>query len=319
MPLDPEVAAYLEGQKQQPPRSALDVPGTRETMRRAAALAGTAPPLARIEDMLLAGSLRARQYWPVLGEGLPVVVYFHGGRFFSGDLESHDTVCRLLALAAGCRILAVDYRLAPEHRFPVAAEDASIAVEWALREGVPAGVAGDSAGANLAAGAALGRRGSALRCQLLIYPMIDATCSSPSFMEFGDGFGPGAADMRRGWAEYLAEGTDPRDPLASPLFAENIRGVAPAFILTAEYDTLRDEGEAYGRKLVQSGNIVQTRRYLGTIHGFFPMQGILRVAREAMNDAGAFLRRGLAVQSQLSTTLPEQPDTMASNPFSNSV
>jgi acetyl esterase len=288
-------------------------------MRRAAALAGTAPPLARIEDMLLAGSLRVRQYWPVLGEGLPVVVYFHGGRFFSGDLESHDTVCRLLALAAGCRILAVDYRLAPEHRFPVAAEDARIAVEWALREGVPAGVAGDSAGANLAAGAALGRRGSALRCQLLIYPMIDATCSSPSFMEFGDGFGPGAADMRRGWAEYLAEGTDPRDPLASPLFAENIRGVAPAFILTVEYDTLRDEGEAYGRKLVQSGNIVQTRRYLGTIHGFFPMQGILRVAREAMNDAGAFLRRGLAGQSQLSTTLPEQPDTMASNPFSNSV
>jgi acetyl esterase len=259
-------------------------------MRRAAVLAGTAPPLARVEDMTLEGSLRARQYWPALAEGLPVVVYFHGGRFFSGDLESHDTVCRMLALSSGCRILAVDYRLGPEHRFPAAAEDARVAVEWALRVGVAAGVAGDSAGANLAAGVALAHRGSALRCQLLIYPMIGATCGSPSFMEYGDGFGPGAADMRQGWSEYLPEGADPRDPLASPLFAENTRGVAPAFILTAEYDTLRDEGEAYAQKLVWSGNLVQTRRYLGTIHGFFTMQGILGVAREAMNDAGAFLR-----------------------------
>jgi len=171
MPLDPEVAAYLESRKLSPPRSALDVAGTRRMMRRAAALAGPAPPLARIEDMLLPGSLPARQYWPVLLDGLPIVVNFHGGRFFSGDLESHDALCRLLALSAGCRILAVDYRLAPERRFPAAAEDARIAVEWALREGVAAGVAGDSAGANLAAGAALAHRGPALRCQLLIYPM----------------------------------------------------------------------------------------------------------------------------------------------------
>jgi acetyl esterase len=294
MPLDPEVAAYLERQKDRPPRSALDVAGTREMMRRAAALAGTAPPLARIEDMLLPGSLRARQYWPALADGLPVVVYFHGGRFFSGDLESHDTVCRMLALAAGCRILAVDYRLAPEHRFPAAVEDARIAVEWALRQGAAAGVAGDSAGANLAAGAALAHRGPALRCQLLVYPMIDASCGSPSFVDFGEGFGPGAADMRRGWSEYLPAGADPRDPLASPLYAEDVRGAAPAFVLTAGYDTLRDEGEAYARKLIQSGNRVQTRRYPGTIHGFFTMQGILQVAREAMRDAGAFLRLNLA-------------------------
>ena len=290
MPLDPEVAAHLERQKRQPPRSSLDVAGTREMMRQAAALAGTAPPLARIEDVVMPGSLRARQYWPVTRTGLPVVVYFHGGRFFSGDLESHDTVCRMLALSAGCRVLAVDYRLAPEHRFPAAAEDARRAVEWAMREGVPVGVAGDSAGANLAAGVALEHRGSALRCQLLIYPMLDPICSSASFVEFGEGYGPGAADMKRGWSEYLAEGTGSRDPRASPLSAEDVRGVAPAFVLTAEYDTLRDEGEAYARKLVQSGNIVLVRRYLGTIHGFFMMQGILRVARQALNDAAAFLQ-----------------------------
>jgi acetyl esterase len=297
MPLDPEVAAHLERQKGLPPRSALDVAGTREMMRRAAALAGTAPPLARVEDLLLAESLRARQYWPVVKAGLPVVIYFHGGRFFSGDLESHDTVCRLLALAAGCRLLAVDYRLAPEHRFPAAVEDARTAVEWALSEGVPFGVAGDSSGANLAAGAALEHRGSALRCQLLVYPMLDPACGSPSFAEFGEGYGPGAADMRRGWSEYLPEGTAARDPRASPLLAEDVRGAAPASVLTAEYDTLRDEGEAYARKLVESGNVVQVRRYLGTIHGFFTMPGILRVAREAVGDAGAFLRQGLAASA----------------------
>jgi acetyl esterase len=294
MPLDPEVAAHLERQKLQPPRSNLDVAGTREMMRRAASLAGSAPPLVRIEDVVLPGNLRARQYWPVLTAGLPVIVYFHGGRFISGDLESHDTVCRMLALSAGCRVLAVDYRLAPEHRYPAAAEDARTAVESAMQDGVPVGVAGDSAGANLAAGVALEHRGPALRCQLLIYPMLDPACGSHSFAEFGEGYGPGAADMRRGWSEYLPEGTGSSDPLACPLTAERVCGAAPAFVLTAEYDTLRDEGEAYARKLVESGNLVQLRRYLGTIHGFFTMQGILQVAREALNEAGAFLRQHLA-------------------------
>ena len=292
MPIDPEVAAYLERQKDQPPRSALDVAGTREVLRRAAALAGPPPPVARIEDMLLPGALPARQYWPALDDGLPLVVYFHGGRFFSGDLESHDAVCRMLALGSGCRILAVDYRLAPEHRFPAAVEDARVAVQWALGQGVAVGVAGDSAGANLAAGAALAN--PELRCQLLIYPMIDAACGSASYAEFAEGFGPGAADMRRGWREYLPAGTDPRNPLASPLYAENLRGAPPAFVLTAECDTLRDEGEAYARKLAEAGNRVEARRYPGAVHGFFTMPGILQAARDAMNDAAAFLRRTLA-------------------------
>jgi acetyl esterase len=290
MPLDPEVAALLEGQRNLPPRSSLDTAATRDMLRRAAALAGPPPPLPRIEDLVLAGALRARLYWPDLARDLPLVVYFHGGRFFSGDLDSHDTLCRKLALAAGCRILAVDYRLAPEHPFPAAVQDAHAAVEWALGQGVPFAVAGDSAGANLAAGAALTHRVPLLRGQLLVYPMIDATAGSPSYAEYAEGYGPGASDMKRGWAEYLPRGTDPCDPLASPLFAGDLVGVAPAFVLTAEYDTLRDEGEAYARKLIQSGNVVQTRRYPGTIHGFFAMPGILRVAREALADAAAFLK-----------------------------
>jgi acetyl esterase len=285
MPLDPEIAAYLETQKHHPPRSTLDIAATRERLRQAAALAGPPPALARVENLVVAGYLRARQYWPA-GAGLPLVVYFHGGRFISGDLDSHDTICRVLALAAGCRVLAVDYRLAPEHRFPAAAEDAALAVDWALGQSTPIAVAGDSAGANLAAGAALAHRGPVLRCQLLIYPMIDATCSLPSYTEFAEGFGPGGADMKRGWREYLPEGADPRDPRASPFFARDVDGTPPAMVLTAEYDPLRDEGEAYARRLG-----VTARRYPGTIHGFFTMPGILQVARDAMHDAATFLKR----------------------------
>ena len=258
-------------------------------LRKAAALAGEPPELPQVEDLLIAGRLPVRQYWPKPAAELPLVVFFHGGRFFSGGIDSHDTVCRLLALASGCRVAAVDYRLAPENPFPAAIEDANCAVEWALKQDVPVGVAGDSAGANLAAGAAHMYRDSGLRCQLLIYPMIDATCSSASFTEYAEGYGPSAADMKRGWSEYLPAGTDPRDPLASPLHAPDFRGLAPAFVLTAEFDTLRDEGEAYAQKLAAAGNRVERKRYPGAIHGFFTMPGVLQVAREALRDASAFL------------------------------
>jgi acetyl esterase len=283
MPLDPEVAALLDRQKSQPPRSSLDIAATREMLRQANVLAGIPPLLVSVEDILLPGNLRARQYWPTADTGQPVLLYFHGGRFISGDLQSHDTLCRILARYAGCRVVAVDYRLAPEHRFPAAAEDASRAVEWALQQGPPVGLAGDSAGANLAAVAALAHRSCGLRCQVLIYPMLDPACSAPSYAEFAEGYGPGAIDMQRGWSEYRS------DPLASPLCADT-RGVPPAFILTAGYDTLRDEGEAYARKLTESGNTVQLRRYDGAIHGFFTMPAVLAVAREALQDVADFLQ-----------------------------
>jgi acetyl esterase len=254
-------------------------------VRQAAALAGPPPAVSRVENLVLAGYLRARQYWPGDGPALPMLVYFHGGRFISGDLDSHDPLCRMLALAANCRVLAVDYRLAPEHRFPAAAEDAALAVQWALGQGIPVAVAGDSAGANLAAVAALAHREPGLRCQVLIYPMIDATCGMPSYTGFAEGYGPGADDMKRGWREYLPEGADSRDPLASPLFAKDVAGVAPALVLTAEYDTLRDEGEAYARMLG-----VTARRYPGTVHGFFTMPGTLQVARDAIREVATFLK-----------------------------
>jgi len=264
-------------------------------VRRANALAGEPPALPKIEDVTLLGRVPARQYWPSTTKDLPIVMYFHGGRFFSGDLESHDTLCRVVALATGCRVVAVDYRLAPEHRFPAALEDTRIAVDWASQQRVPFGLAGDSAGANLAAVAAQSHREPDLRCQVLIYPMIDATCSSTAFTTYADGFGPAALDMKRGWAEYLPQGTDPCDPLVSPIYAGDVAGLAPAFVVTAEFDTLCDEGEAYARKLIEAGNLVQVRRYLGAIHGFFVMPGTLRLGREVLHDVVAFLKLHLGV------------------------
>ena len=297
MPLDPEVVALLERQKHLPPRSSLDVAATRTMVRSAGALAGDPPPLPKVEDIILPGGLGARQYWPSMDAGQPIVLYFHGGRFFSGDLESHDTVCRLLAVSAACRVVAVDYRLAPEHRFPAAAEDACRAAEWACQQGPPVGLAGDSAGGNLAAVAALFHRNPRLRCQVLIYPMMDAECTSASFIQYADGYGPAAIDMKRGWSEYLPQGSDLRDPMVSPLYAPETSGVTPAFVLTAECDTLRNEGEAYARKLIEAGNLVQVRRYLGAIHGFFTMPGVLSLGRQAMRDVAAFLSFQLANRS----------------------
>lgn len=293
MRLDPEIAAVLEAQRGLPPRDSLTVGQTRERMRAQAALAGPPLPVERVEDLATPSGVRIRQYWPDEARDLPLVVFFHGGRFFSGDLESHDPLCRQLAVASGCRVAAVEYRLAPEHRFPAAVEDACAAVTWALHSAKRVAVAGDSAGANLAAVAASLFRSGALGAQLLIYPMIDATCSSASYAEFATGYGPGAQDMWRGWREYLPEGHDPRDPLASPVFSPDLQGLAPAFVLTAEYDTLRDEAESYAARLRDAGVEVRLTRYDGMIHGFVQMTGAVACARRALQDCGAFLREGL--------------------------
>jgi acetyl esterase len=290
MSLDPEVAAYLEAQKSLPPRSALTLDETRVRMVQSARLNG-GPPLAvnRIESLMLPGGVAVRDY-RVADE--PLLLYFHGGRFISGDLDSHDLLCRRLALAAECRLVAVDYRLAPEHRFPAAIDDAMNAVDWALRQSDRVAVAGDSAGANIAAVVAAGRR-QGIERQVLIYPMIDATRSLASHVQFGEGFGPSSLDMKRGWDDYLPPEADATDPRISPLFASSLEGLPPALVLTAEYDCLRDEGEQYAHRMGQAGNRVELRRCPGAIHGFITLTGILRLAREVIDDIGAYLRRAL--------------------------
>lgn len=299
MPLDHEVAAFLESQKGSAPRSSLTVEATRSMMRRNAVLTGPAPTLAAVEDLRLSETLKARQYWPAKIDSLPLIVYFHGGRFISGDLESHDPLCRQLAQATGCRVLAVDYRLSPEHRFPAAVDDADSALAWAMTQSASIAVMGDSAGANLAAIATLNHRGSSqLASQVLVYPMMDPTCSLASHREFATGYGPGSEDMERGWREYLQNKVDLRNPRVSPLYKEDLRHLPPTLVITAQYDPLRDEGELYAQKLAGAGIALTFHRYAGAIHGFFTMQGILRLAREALNDAAAFLRAHLNSRGQ---------------------
>jgi acetyl esterase len=230
------------------------------------------------------------------------LVYFHGGGFVIGDLETHDGHCRRLAALAGCRVLAVDYRLAPEHPFPAGHDDALSATRWAFDNASDLGadpqriaVGGDSAGATLATAVAhLARDAAApaLRCQVLLYPVTDAAERFASYRENGEGFFL-TADLM-GWFldQYLPEGVDRTDPRVSPLRAADHTGLAPALVVTAEYDPLRDEGEAYGARLAAEGTTVTATRYAGQIHGFAAnLAGAMDEGRRALEDAGAQLRQ----------------------------
>jgi acetyl esterase len=285
MPLDPELAAQLEREKRVPARASLSVAETRVRMVASRSLAANTDPLPRERDVRV-GALGVREYLPADRDDLPTVVFLHGGRFFSGGIESHEPLCRALAVFSGCRIAAVDYRLAPEDPFPAAVDDTLFAVEWALQQSPSAtGVAGDSAGACLAGIAAL--EWPALSCQVLFYPMLDPECGMPSHREFATGYGPGSEDMRRGWTLY--SGGNTKDARLSPLYAPDLHGAPPAYVLTAEYDCLRDEGEEYARRLKRAGAEVRHVRVPGAIHGFLGMTGISRAARMAIVDAGEYL------------------------------
>ncbi len=291
MPIDPQIATYLETQRSLPPRDAMTLDQTRARMIESAALyGGEILEVPSIEDFTLDDEgIPVREY---LAGGEGIVVYFHGGRFISGGLESHDRLCRRLALASGCRVLAVDYRLAPEHPFPAALDDALAAVDWALRQSDRVAVAGDSAGANLATVVASARRNQ-VRCQALIYPMIDATRSLPSHVAFAKGWGPSTQDMKRGWNAYVPPAGDPRDPRISPLFSDDFEGVPQAFVITAEFDCLRDEGELYAHNMGKVGNRVELNRCAGAIHGFITLAGISRLARNATESAAKYLKNNL--------------------------
>lgn len=303
MPLDPEAAAFLERQAASgaPPRSAMSIAQTREFYLKMRSLAGEPPALAKVGDHAVCAEGREipiRLYRPSLARGLPVLLYLHGGRFISGDIETHDPVCRSLAAAAECLVVAVGYRLAPEHRFPAALEDCYAVAAWLAKDGADRlAVGGDSAGGNLAAATALlarERGGPRFVSQVLIYPMLDATCNLPSHVEYGSGFGPGSEDMSRGYREYAPAGIDPTDPRLSPLFACDLSGLPPALVLTAEYDSLRDDGEEYARRLEAAGAEVVLKRYEGVMHGFFQMAGILTTGKRAIEDTAGYLRRVLA-------------------------
>lgn len=239
------------------------------------------------------------------GEPLPgALVYFHGGGWVIGDLDSHDETCRRLCRGSGVRVIAVHYRRAPETTYPGAVEDCYRATVWAAEHAAELGidpqrlaVGGDSAGANLAAAVALmarDRGGPALALQLLIYPVAAADFDTDSYRDNAEGYLLSRRAMQWFWDQYVPDLDQRREPYAAPLAATNLSGLPPALVQTAEFDPLRDEGEAYARALAEAGGDVQSTRYDGLIHGFFGMQDAVAAARPAMEEAVAMLRRHLA-------------------------
>ncbi len=307
MTLDPQAEAYLAQQAAAgaPPVSAMSLEAGRQALRaRQEAGGGTLPEIGHAEDRVLpgaGGAIPVRLYTPRgARERRPALVYFHGGGWVRGDLETHDRVCRFLAAGAECLVVSVDYRRAPEARFPAAVEDAFAATRWVAEHASEIGadpgrlaVGGDSAGGNLAAVVALLARdagGPALQFQLLVYPVTDSSLETASYEENASGYGLTRADMAWYWKQYLPDGAAGKDVRASPLRAQNLRGLPPALVITAEYDPLRDEGEAYGRRLRDAGVRVTVTRYPGMVHGFFGLPGVYDQGKRAIDEATAALR-----------------------------
>jgi acetyl esterase len=235
-----------------------------------------------------------------------MLTYFHGGAWIFGSLDTHDGVCRALANGAGCVVVAVDNRQAPEHKFPAAPEDCFAATQWVAThpgdlQGDPLrlAVGGDSAGGNLAAVVTQMARehgGPALAFQLLIYPAVDwrADAGYPSWQDNAQGYGLDKPLMDWFADHYLRSAADRTNVLASPLLAPDLRGLPPALVITAEFDILRDEGEAYARRLQEAGVPVTVHRYLGMVHGFFDESVIFDQRKAAVAEASAALRWALS-------------------------
>jgi len=307
MPLDPQAKALIDMIKSAPSFSELTPAAAREQMGAMRALRSGAPvAVANVEDRKIpgpAGSIPVRIYTPA-GQGrFPVLVFFHGGGFVIGDLESHDGLCRSLTNGAGCVTVAVDYRLAPEAKFPAAVEDCYAATRWVAENAAQLNadpnrlaVAGDSAGGNLSAVISVmarDQKGPSIVFQLLIYPATDITCSAPSHKTNTE-YVLTPADIRWFMGHYLRNDDDRRNPLASPTFTTSFKGLPPALIITAEFDPLRDEAEDYGQKLRAAGVPVQVSRYEGMVHGFVSMADMLDKGKQGAAEAAAALKQAFA-------------------------
>lgn len=261
-----------------------------------------APPLpvAHVTDRDADG-VPVRVYDPDVHETAPVIVFCHGGGFVLCDLDSHDDFCRSLARATGAVVVSVDYRRAPEHPFPAAPEDAYTALTWtaASHPGRRIGVAGDSAGANLATVLTLlarDRGGPEIACQALYYPMLDPTRSRPSHRENAQGLFLTADHLRWYWDGYLPDPATRTSPYAAPLAGADLSGLPPAQLVTAGFDPLRDDGLAYADALTAAGVPVTAHHHAGMFHGFLSMAGALPAAAEARETAFAALREALTAR-----------------------
>jgi acetyl esterase len=309
MPVHPEAQGLLDALAEAglPPTEEMTVPNARAATAGFLALQGEPVEVASVLDRTVpgpAGEIPVRVYTPA-GEGpLPVVVYFHGGGWVIGDLEVVDQPCRRLASAAGAIVVSVDYRLAPEHRYPAAFEDSYAATVWVGAHAAEIGgdparlaVAGDSAGGNLAAAVALAARdrgGPELAAQLLIYPVTDFNFGTASYHDNREGYLLTKGSMQWFWAHYLGAQDLDKDPYACPLRADSLVGLPAAYVATSEYDPLRDEGEAYARRLEEAGVAVTAKRFDGMLHGFFWMLAAVPSAVGVLDDMVGVLRKAWA-------------------------
>jgi acetyl esterase len=260
-------------------------------------------PIARVEDRQVpgpGGNIPVRVYWPEGPSPKPALVWYHGGGWVLGNLDGSDATARSLANASGCVVISVDYRLAPEARFPAAADDCFAATQWVASNASALGidarriaVGGDSAGGNLAAVVAQqakAKGGPAIGFQLLVYPVTDYGFGTASYRDNAEGYLLSKASMEWFWGYYLNSPADGESPAASPMRAKDLSGLPRAHVITAEFDPLRDEGEAYAAKLKAAGVPVTCTRYDGMIHGFFGMTAAMDQAKDAMAEAAAALR-----------------------------
>ncbi len=252
----------------------------RERVRAGDALCGTGPDV-RTEDVALPDGLRLRCYTPRQVRTGVVLVWFHGGGWVSGDLGYSDVFCRVLADGVGCEVRSVDYRLAPESRFPAAVEDALRAVSYSTGEG-PVLVAGDSAGGNLAAVCAQQLASDRIVGQLLVYPVLDCDLTRPSYRR-NDGLVLGPREMAWFWDQYAPRLADRSSPKLAPLLAATVHGTAPAVIAVAGHDPLYDEGVAYARRLREAEVAVTLLDFPGLVHGFLRLTGSVPAAATAAN------------------------------------
>jgi acetyl esterase len=266
----------------------LDVETARRLTREEAAVArgSLRLPVAAVEDLQVAGR-PARLYTSAEPGEKPTLLYFHGGGFVVGDLDTHDAPCRVLCRHAGVDVLSVEYRKAPEHRFPAHLDDARAAYEWASRRYARVAVGGDSAGGNIAATLAI-EYDPALA--LLIYPVVDATQERPSRKLFGEGFFLTDELMQWFTGHFMLDGDDLADPLRSPLLSPRLHESSPALVITAGFDPLRDEGEAYGEALKQAGVDVLVHRFRGLFHGFINSVGASPSSYAALVETAGMTR-----------------------------
>jgi acetyl esterase len=312
MALDPESQRLLDlmAMANRPAWHTLSPKAARElylSLRPAAQ--GPRPAEAAVVDRTIpgpAGDLPIRLYRPsavAADVGLPALVYAHGGGWVFGNLDSHDVLCAQLAVEAGIAVLAVDYRLAPEARFPGAFDDVVAGLQWVTANGSSVGIdparlaiGGDSAGGNLAAAVAIWARdhgGPRLRLQVLAYPVTDAVARAESYRRYEDGYGLNAAAMEWFFDHYTPDKTTRGDWRVSPLRAASLAGLPPALVITAGYDPLRDEGRAYAFRLQQEGTVADLMEFGGMLHGFLSSPMLLHGARRGTTLAAAALREAL--------------------------